>query len=191
MKVKSLIVIGCLAACMVCPAVFAQEEAPAAEFFGGLSIMTFEDKDCAYNPKGSMAGWGLGLALNLNSSFAVKADLNGNYSAVKTSGGDKVEGSGINQHNIMGGIQYTKRYEDINIFAEALGGFARVSEKMTSSHEHSYKGFAMAFGGGVDWKISPGIGWRIAQVDYIPSRWNDRFHHNVRIQTGVLIPLGK
>ena len=191
MKVKSLIGIGCLVACLVCPAVFAQEEAPTAELFGGLSIMSFEDEDCAYHPKGSLRGWGTSLAINLDPSFAIKADISGLYSGVETSGGDRIEGSGINQHNILGGVQYTKRYESINVFGEALGGFAHVDEKLTSSHKHAYKGIAMAFGGGVDWKINRNISWRVAQVDYMPARWNQKMHHSVRFQTGVLIPLGK
>ena len=49
----------------------------------------------------------------------------------------------------------------------------------------------MAFGGGVDWKFSPNIALRIAQVDYMPARWNGKFHHFVRYQMGVVIPLGK
>jgi len=191
MKVRSLIVIGCLMACMVCPAVFAQEEAPKAEVFGGFSLMNFEDPDCAYHPKGRLGGWGAGFAANLNSSFAIKADMSGLYAGGQNSNGTKLDGSRISQYNILGGVQYTKRFETINVFGEALGGYARVDEKLTTTHTHEYNGYALAFGGGVDWKIRPNIGWRIAQVDYMPAHWNKKFHHSVRFQTGILIPLGK
>ena len=177
--------------CVVCPAVFAQEEAPAAELFGGFSIMNFEDPDCVYRPKGRLAGWAASFAVNLNPEFAIKADFSGLYNSVTNTDGTRIEGSGISQYNVLGGVQYTKRYEKINVFGEALGGFVKVDEKITTNHTHEYKGYGMAFGGGVDWKINPNIAWRIAQVDYMPSRWNERFHHNVRYQMGILIPLGK
>ena len=191
MKTKSLIGIGFLMACMVCPAVFAQEEAPKAELFGGFSIMNFEDADCNYHPKGKVGGWAASFAANLNPEFAVKADFSGLYSSGKNPDGTRVEGSRITQYNILGGVQYTKRYENINVFGEALGGFVKVDEKITAYHSHAYNGYGMAFGGGVDWKFNPKIAWRIAQVDYMPAHWNEKFHHNIRYQTGVLLSLGK
>jgi len=126
MKVKSLIGIGCFMTCVVCPAVFAQEEVPKAELFGGLSIMSFEDPDCAIHPKGSMPGWGASVAVNIDPNFAIKADFSGVYRSVSDRSGNKIDGSAVKQHNILGGMQYTKRFNDINVFGEALGGLVTV-----------------------------------------------------------------
>ena len=45
MKTKSLILIGCLMACIVCPAAFAQDVYPKFEFFAGYSLMKTAEYD--------------------------------------------------------------------------------------------------------------------------------------------------
>ena len=170
-------VIGCLMACMICPAVFAQEEASTAEIFGGLSLLR--------RSEGGLTGWGGSIAFNVGSSLAVKADISGQYSKF-----ENIDDSRVGQHNFLGGLQYTKRYESVNIFAEALAGVATISER-AGSVSGTTNAFAAAFGGGLDWKFSPNFGWRVAQIDYMPLRANGNTINGFRFQTGILIPLGK
>jgi len=176
MKVKSLmiIVIGCLAILMVCPALFAQEE---AEFFGGYSFVKRSD--------GELSGWGVSAAADLHSGFAAKLDVSGVYSTL-----EEFDDSRVRQYNVMGGAQYTKRFEKINIFVEGLAGLGQVHERADNERD-SVSGFVMAFGGGLDWKFSPKIAWRVAQADYMPLRVNGTTVNGFRFQTGILIPFGK
>ena len=137
-KVTISVVMACLITCVICPAVFAQEEAPTAEFFGGYSFAKLGQASVNLSAgaenlsltsdgaQGNAAGWGTSLAFNLSNSFAIKVDTSGQYAKF-----DDFNDSRLSLHNILGGVQYTKRYESINIFVEGLAGL-----------RHSwYKGF--------------------------------------------------
>ena len=186
-KVKLLIGIGCcLIACMVCPAAFAQEETPVAELFGGLSLLKMKDH-------GGMYGWGAGFAVNLNPNLAVKVDTSGTYASITNSSGYSTGGTAKN-HNVLGGIQYTRRYEDFSVFGEALGGLTNHGESSRGISD-SVSGFGMSFGGGADYFFSPRFGWR-TQLNYIAAFFNEDktegggTKHSYRFQTGIVIRLG-
>ena len=177
MKVKSLMVIGCLMACVFCPSVFGQEETSQAELFGGFSLVQRSD--------GKLPGWGVSVAADIASGFAFKLDMSGGYSTLRD-----FDDSSVSQHNILGGAQYAKRFEHVNVFAEALAGLGHVRERIGGEYGNA-NGFAMAFGGGLDWKFSQKLGWRVAQLDYMPLRVNGATEKGFRLQTGLLIPFGK
>ena len=177
MKVKSLIVIGCLMACVFCPSVFAQEETPVAELFGGFSFVQ--------RSEGALTGWDASVATDLSSGFAFKMDVGGAYSTLKDS-----DDSRVGQYNVMIGLQYKRQCEKFDVFVEGLAGLGHVRERTGSRHEVA-NGYIMAFGGGFDWKISPKFTWRAVQADYMPLRVNGDTINGFRVQTGILIPLGK
>jgi hypothetical protein len=66
--------------------------------------------------------------------------------------------------------------------------------------ETSHHGFAMAFGGGLDFRISKGILLRPAQVDYVLTHvgdagyasvtGRDRHQNNLRVSAGILLSFG-
>ena len=134
-----------------------------------------------------MYGWGTGLAVNLSDSFAVKADISGAYRTVENTD------ISAKNHNILGGVQYTKRYEAFSVFGEALGGLAMIG--FGGAGDYSMKGFGLSFGGGVDWFFSERFGWR-NQFNYMPSflkdTESDKLRQNAfRYQTGIVIRLGE
>ena len=200
MKVTSLVAFGCLMACMICSAGFAQD-VPVAEIFGGLSIhgigdqtINVDDESFKIDDSGGTAtGWGLSFAYNLNPSFAVKVDTSGQYAGV-----ENCDDCSVAIYGILGGIQYTKRYEKFNVFAEGLVGLATYGEKVGNESD-TYKGLGLSFGGGFDWKFSENFHWRVAQINYTHSRPSLTFdgddlklsYNGFRFQTGILIPLGK
>ena len=181
--IKVLTMVALIVAVVSAVPVFAQEEAPKYEFFGGFSFMNL-DKDTE-GLDGSVRGWDTSFAFNLNDRLAVVADVSGMYNSI-----EGIADSSIKRHLFLGGVQYTKRYEKINIFGEVLAGFARANYSDRSS-SGGYNGFAMAIGGGVDWKINEKIGWRIAKIDYVPIRWDGATTNHMRFSTGILIPIGK
>ena len=50
--------------------------------------------------------------------------------------------------------------------------------------------FAMALGGGVDWKANDRIAIRLAQGDYLLTRFGSTSQHNFRLSTGVVFRFG-
>jgi len=191
MRIKSLIGVGCLIACMVLPsAVFAQDYAPV-EVFGGLSVMRVSEMKVDSYPifgSGGMTGWGASIAFNLNPNWAIKADFSGQYAKIGDS--DYT----LNRNNILGGVQYNIPVNDsFNVFVEGLAGFANFR-----LNGESLNGIGIAAGGGVDWKFSDRFAWRVAQMNYTFARashseWEDQSAkvNGFRFQTGILIYLGK
>ena len=47
--------------------------------------------------------------------------------------------------------------------------------------------FALALGGGIDAGLSDSISFRVAQVDYLLTRFGDQSQNNVRISTGIVL----
>jgi len=203
MKLKILVGICCLAVCCtVCPKAFAQDT-PAVEIFGGLSTAWIGSMKESINggewghymEVGGALGWSASVAFNLNDSLAIKADMSGQYTKV-----GNIADASLSFHNILGGVQYTKRYEKINVFGEGLVGLAMYGEKGFYGNDYLYlhKGLGMAFGGGVDWKISERVYWRVAQLDYTyarPSFTENSFeakysYSGFRWVMGIMIPLG-
>ena len=204
-KVTISVVMACLIACVTCPAAFAQEEAPIAEFFGGYSLVKLGQTSVNVSAgsenisltsdgaQGNAGGWGASLALNLSNSIAIKVDTSGQYAKFES-----FDDSRLSLHNILGGVQYTKRYESVNIFVEGLAGLATRGAKLLGESD-SMNGLGMAFGGGVDWKFSESIHWRVAQMNYTYARFSKDVddvniklsYPGFRFQTGILIPLGK
>jgi len=204
-KVTMSVVMTGLIACVICPATFAHEEAPTAEFFGGYSFAKLGQSSVTVSAggenlsltsdgaQGNAGGWGASFAFNLSDSFAIKVDTSGQYAKFTD-----YDDSRLSLHNILGGVQYTMRLEEVNIFFEGLGGLATRGAKLRGDID-SMNGFGMAFGGGVDWKFSESIYWRVAQMNYTYARFSkDVDNVNIklsypgfRFQTGILIPLGK
>lgn len=57
----------------------------------------------------------------------------------------------------------------------------------------SNNGFLFTGGGGVDWKLSPRIGIRVVETDYLYSQFlngNGNWQGNLRLRTGVVFTLG-
>ena len=176
---------------------FAQDYAPA-EVFGGLSVMRVGETKADRNgtsfsilDSGGMTGWGASVAFNLNPNWAIKADFSGQYASIENTN------ETMNRYNILGGVQYNIPVEEkVNVFVEGLVGLTTISIPIYT--DGSTKGLGMAFGGGVDWKFSEKLHWRVAQAGYTYARvansnWTD-LHAKVngfRFQTGILIPLGK
>jgi opacity protein-like surface antigen len=97
-------------------------------------------------------------------------------------------------YNALGGIQIkdnasTKRLQP---FAHLLVGAGHYRIRTTCptcpipNFKNSDTGFAGAFGGGLDIKLSDKINLRAIQVDYNPMRVNDRTFNNVRFGIGIV-----
>lgn len=157
------------------------QDHPKAELFGGYSF-------ARVNPGGGMTGenfpvgWHASIAGNFKDWLGIAGDFTGNYKTI----------SGIDTkiHTYMFGprISYRKN-EKITPFAHVLFGGARVNAGAFGVGA-SDSALAMAFGGGVDAKINDNFAFRVAQFDYVLTRFDiptvSQNQHNFRISTGIV-----
>jgi len=166
---------------------FAQDQ-PRGEVAGNYTYIRINpgggasSRDC-HGGGGSFAG-------NLNSYFGVVGEF----------AGCKVTGlpSGLSEHafTYVFGPRLTYRgHGGFEPFAEALFGGARITISVPGAST-SQNGFAMALGGGVDYKLTRSVAIRLIQADYLYSRVNfpgsglPTHQNNARIQAGIVFRFG-
>ena len=79
------------------------------------------------------------------------------------------------------------------VFAEALAGGVHAEAQVslgTFSRSASADAFAMALGGGVDWRLSDHLSWRILQADYLATTLSDDWQNNFRASTAIVYSFG-
>jgi len=170
----------------------AQDEAPKAEVFGGYSFIHGSYFGQGYN----FNGGGGSFSYNPNHWLGLVGDF----------GGDHWSGSGVDANVItyLFGPKITYRADKFTPFAQVLFGGARVSGSVLTcpsarvrpqtvcESTGSENAFAMTFGGGLDYNVTPHIGIRLAQAEYLMTRFNGLgssggdTQNNVRFETGVV-----
>jgi hypothetical protein len=70
-------------------------------------------------------------------------------------------------------------------FAEALFGASHRNDS-TAGFSQSDTSFATALGGGVDYRLIHGIGWRV-QADMLQTRFFSGTQNNFRLSTGIVL----
>ncbi|MEY2545373.1 MAG: hypothetical protein QOG48_490 [Verrucomicrobiota bacterium] len=94
----------------------------------------------------------------------------------------------------LGGLRITPWQNDrLRFFTEFLaGGVHAELEGSVGSVSRTFKddGFAGAAGGGIDWRFSHRLAWRVLQADYLPTNLGDQWQHDVRVSTGIVISFG-
>ncbi len=166
----------------------AQENHPKAEFYGGYSFLRTNITD-RYAPTVNgffpaqdynLHGWDASVAGNLNSWFGLKADFSGHYDVSEAARNGNIVGSNI--YSFMAGPQFTSRAsERFQPFVHALFGAARGTYDYNSPFSDivSTK-FAMAFGGGVDIRLSDAVALRLVQADYLMTRFGTSGEFNLK-----------
>ena len=93
---------------------------------------------------------------------------------------------------IFGG--YTYNHQSIGGTGFNFNGGSTSSTTGSSSSSSSGNAFAIALGGGLDAKVSPHIAIRVAQVDYLLTKFQDdqdNRQNNVRVSAGIVFRWGK
>src|SRR6266478_5744674 len=103
--------------------------------------------------------------------------------------GCKVTGlaSGVSAHafSYLFGPRVTYRgYGRLEPFGEALFGGAHIGGDLSDN------AFAMALGGGVDYKWKPNLAIRFIQADYLYTKFGNTHQNNFRLQAGVVFRFG-
>jgi len=160
---------------------FAQEYVyPKAEVFGGLSVAR----------PGTMWGWQSAVHGNFSHTIGFTADIGGQYKSIL--------GVGTSSHQFLFGPRFIVRREKVTPFVHTLFGASRAKASIPAlsipgfptipGTSVSSTGLAMSFGGGLDVNLSDRFSIRVAQVDWIPTRFNGGWSTDaVRLGFGIVL----
>jgi outer membrane immunogenic protein len=156
------------------------QDTPKVEVFGGYSYVhaSVSGADFTANLNGGTAS----VSYNPANWLGLVAEVGG------YNGGENSSGVGINGqvYTFLFGPKTTFRIGRFTPFVETLFGGARAS---ANSFYGSSTSFAMATGGGVDCNVSPHIGVRLIQADYLLTELSDTVNNrqnNARISAGIV-----
>ena len=174
---RNLLILAVLSLIVAAPA--RAQYYPKAEVSGDYQYIRL-------NPGGANCQGGAGsVAGNLNSWFGVVGEF----------GGCKITGqpSGTSAHalNYLFGPRVTYRsYGSLTPFAHVLLGGERITASATGFGSASSNSFAMALGGGADYKLTEHIALRLIQVEYLYTHFGGARQNNARIEAGVVYRWG-
>lgn len=137
-------------------------------------------------PSASCQGAGGTFAANMNNWLGLVGDL----------GFCKVTGlpSGTSSHDInyLFGPRFSYRnYGRLTPYAQVLFGGARATASVTGFPSTSVNSYAMTFGGGADFKLTPHLSFRAIQFEYLYTHFSGAKQNNLRIQSGLVYHFGK
>ena len=153
-------------------------------------------------------GFNTSVTGNLSRYFGVKFDFSGHFKSkrVPIAATPNAEAIEIDSRvfNFLGGVQIKDNSTESTFkpFAHALVGAAHARNRVNFSNDfcaavfpspcpadftETETGFAGAFGGGIDIRVSNRVDIRAVQFDYNPTRLFDTTQHNFRIGVGIVI----
>ena len=158
------------------PVTASAAEAPSAEAFAGYSYTKSGDQ--------ALNGAEASLAIRLTHWISAEADLSAHY------------GSALGTHQsrlfFMGGPRFAYRGRAFTVFTHYLAGGVRSGSGLTVlgvDITQSRTDFAMAFGGGVDVRLSDRWGVR-AQADYTLIKSGGSTEKEPRLSAGFVYRVG-
>jgi opacity protein-like surface antigen len=171
---RNFLILGVLI--LVAAAPVRAQDYPKAEVFGGYQYIRI-------NPGGTNCqGVGGSATGNVNHWLGVVGDF----------GYCKVTGlpSGISAHafNYLFGPRVTYRdYGSLTPFAHVLFGGQHFG---VSGGGGTANSFAMAMGGGADYKLTEHVALRLIQVEYLYTHFGGNRQNNARIESGIVYRWG-
>ncbi len=188
------------------------QEAPKAEVYGGYS---FANVQLISSDRPNANGWNASVSVNLNRWFGLVTEFGGLYGASSSvtftsiivpcttppcQTQQVVEIVDGKVHTFLFGPRFTLRREKLSPFAHVLLGGARLNSTTTlffplppsipNRFSSSNFDFALALGGGVDYKFRDRWAWRV-QTDYLQSGFATRTQNNFRLSTGIVFQFGR
>jgi hypothetical protein len=191
---------------------FAQDT-PKVEVFGGYSYIK---RDATNIDRINTHGWNASVTANVNNWLGVVADASGHYGSIS------IFNESHHTHTFLFGPQFAyRKSEKIMPFAHALFGVSnnppRVLVAIINSAqaaittqesiggigqgisviEGNNNAFTMAFGGGIDLKISKSVAVRLLQADYLITKLDPTIpafggtRRDPRLSTGLVLRFGK
>lgn len=158
---------------LMAPLSLMAQDTPKAELYGGFNYVRGENSS-------NLGGWNAAVEGNLNNWFGLVADLGGFYKET------------FHEHTFLFGPQFSYR-ENPNVtpfFHTLFGGSAATGCGsicgITYGPRTTDTNFAMAIGGGVDFRVGEPVAIRLPQIDYLMTRIGGQTQNNLRIGIGVV-----
>jgi opacity protein-like surface antigen len=134
----------------------------------------------------NLNGWEASVEYKLTDAVGFLGDFGGSYGSLPAALGS--ESTHTNTYLFGPQIAVPAR---ISPFAHVLLGVAHQSTASGAGSgyffaAHSGNAFAMALGGGVDFKVIPSVWVRVIQVDYLASNFPTNLQNQARISAGVV-----
>jgi opacity protein-like surface antigen len=129
-------------------------------------------------------------------SFSVAGNLNSWMGIVADVGSGSIDDSGLsgNIFTYMFGPRISYRHHDrFTPFGQVLVGGARLRVNVPSAGNSNttLSAWAVAFGGGLDVKLSEHFAIRAIQAEYLMTRFGSESQNNARVSVGLVLRLGK
>lgn len=175
-----------LAGALVCAA-SAQIPTKRNLFFG----YSYLNSDLDSGNRVSLNGWNGSLEGKVFPFVGIVADLSGYYSSENFpvfcggSGTGCVISAKANMRSAIFGPRVSVPIGKFTPFAEALFGVSHISGR-ASGFSDSNTSFAEAFGGGIDYRIVHGLGFRL-EGDLLQTRFFSNTQQNFRLSTGLVL----
>ena len=177
---KKLLGLFALLAFATLPAMAQLDATPKLEVGGGYLYRSY---NVQFLPRVNENGFFVTADYNINSWLGVDLDFDGGYTSV--------EGTNVDQYTYMFGPQiYPLGHHKITPFVHALfGGSAFLIPEVSVANNNA---FAMAIGGGVDWRATQHIAIRLAEGEYELNRnfgagtGGNPNQNNFKVKAGVI-----
>jgi opacity protein-like surface antigen len=171
---------------LVCGCFAVAQDYPKASIFGGVSLLHLDTEGATdatvstfFSTPGSTIktwypGWEVAGQYNFTKLLGVKADFSGNYGTPLTVPG--VSTPSARTYSFLFGPVLSLRGEHATPFVHALFGGNHLSIDAApgatglGNPAITETAFAMAFGGGVDMKLTRHFGLRLGQFDYLYTK---------------------
>jgi opacity protein-like surface antigen len=181
----------------------APDPLPKVQVFGGYSLLhadngrlngtlldvNLRQPNNTFGVRSNFNGWNAEAQYNVSRLLGVVADFAGYYGSPFTPYGTRPVGGlpSQNSYSVMVGPVFTyRRYKKLTPYVHALFGFSRSSlgastitgvPNPVSSVATTYDNFAMALGGGVDYKLNRRFALRLAQAEWYHTSLNlDKYY---------------
>ncbi len=217
-------------AAMICSLASAQDSTPKVQVFAGYSLfhadtgglndtvldLALRPATDAFGVPTNFNGWNAEAQYNANRWVGIAADFGGRYGSpigVFSSSGVSGVPNGTGYSFLAGPVISYKTKSRVTPFAHALFGWDRSSLSASTitglpvavtAAATTYSDFAMALGGGVDYKLTRRLAIRVGQADFYHTSLNlNKFYgsafgiglfqglathqDNVRLSAGVVL----
>lgn len=180
------------------PQVVRAQRFEGIEFFGGYSYVksdlsspfffTTSPGPTASNGNFGMNGWQASITENATDWLGLTQQFGGNYGTMQSAGAN----THFDTFSILSGPRFSyPGLKGVTPFVHALFGYEQTTAKLESTNlKATSSSYAMAFGGGIDVKVSRGVAIRLFQADYYRPQAFGTSQNDLRVSTGIVFRFG-
>jgi len=166
-----------------------EEYEKALELFGGGQYQRAPDE-----PVKNLYGVDTSLFYNVTPHVSIGGDFSFLFGSTSETIGTLKFDTTLHRQTYLFGPQFNFYPDDkVKIFVHPLFGVVHDTVKFdfgTTTTDSSASAFAMAFGGGMDIRVTPRVSFRVFEADYVPTHFGGEFQNNFRLSTGLVLRFG-